>query len=70
MTIIELLKMPHHNLRISHGDTWLYWDEESEQWVVRMHKPLARKTVVLYEGNESSAVEMFIKAAGIEVEEK
>lgn len=69
MTIIELLKTPHHNLRVSYGDTWLYWDGESAEWIVRQHKSYARQGAVMYRGDEDKAVSVFVRVAGIETKD-
>ena len=70
MTIQDLLKTPHSNLRIGCGDVWLYWDDETEAWVVRQHRRYARMGSVLYCGDEAGAVEVMLREMGIETEGK
>jgi hypothetical protein len=66
MTITDLLKLPSTPTRISAGDTWLYYDDETGEWVVREHRIYARKGEELYRGDEAGAVVAMLKALGVE----
>ena len=47
MDIIEALQSEKHFLRVSDGDKWLVFDNETNKWVVYQRKYAAKKTVKL-----------------------
>ena len=60
MTIIEALKRPDHCM-LTYYNTWMYWDNTSEMWIVRRHRPFAEKTKVLITtDSEEKAVKMLL----------
>ena len=69
MTISELLKLPHCPLRLSYGDTRLYYDDGATEWVV-MHQGYRKRrpTELIRTGSEEEAVAAFVRAAGIDVD--
>jgi hypothetical protein len=56
MTIEEFLKSPDNNVRVSIGNTWLYWEylnslTNEGQWVVLDRPPYAKRNRTLYNGD-------------------
>lgn len=69
MTIVDLLKLPGIDIRVSHGDVWLYYDDATALWVVRSHTPYARQTTVVIEtADEAEAVAAFVAQCRIEMD--
>lgn len=64
MDIADLLKIDVPNsIRVSCGDYWIYFDNQSQMWVVREHVRYQRSARVLIEtANEEEAVAVFVKA--------
>lgn len=63
MNIVDAMK--NHNLRLSIGNSWMYWDEDEEIWVVLSRKPGQRKNRTRYEGvDELQAIEKLVKEEG------
>jgi hypothetical protein len=61
MKIVDLFTM-NHNVRLSMGDKWLYWDDSLEMWVVREHKKYKRNSTIEIETeSEEEAVDELIK---------
>jgi len=48
MTIIDALK--RGNVRISTGSRWLFWDEDSDEWVVLDRPYATKKNRTVYRG--------------------
>ena len=64
MTVTDLLQN-HRYIRVSHGDTWLVWDDDLERWIV-YQKKYRRKTRKIYETiDEDIAVREFLNASGL-----
>lgn len=61
MTIKQLIQSEDHNIRISVGDRWLYWDDFQIIWVVREHKRHQKhSTVVIETESEEEAVKVLL----------
>ncbi len=58
--IEEFLK--EENARLSCGSRWLYWDEDTDDWVVLDRQPYAKKNETLYRG--TCLVSALIKLKG------
>lgn len=55
MTCEEALKNPDiYDLRLVSGDSWLYWDDTKNEWVVLSAKRYAKRSSVRYRGDSIS----------------
>jgi phage pi2 protein 07 len=57
-TIVELLKHPDVNARVSLGNRWLYFDDSAGNWVIRQQDYGQKYSRVIFESeSEEKAVE-------------
>ena len=62
LTIIGALKQDEKQTRLTCGDNWLVWNNESSEWVVYQHRAYQKKTRVVYRGeNQLNAVKELLK---------
>jgi len=55
--IIMALKNTENRTRLSNGNSWLIWDDSTDEWVVYHHAYRARNSTEKYRGeNERIAV--------------
>lgn len=60
MAIVEAMKK--YDIRLSVGNTWMYYDEDEMVWVVLNKEYGKKKNKTLYKGtDESEAVEALLK---------
>ena len=55
MNIIEALKADSSQVRVTSGNTWMYWDEVTNEWAVMTHRYKSHHSTEIYRG-ESDAV--------------
>ena len=57
-----MLQSDNYNIRISHADRWLYWDNTSKLWVVRERKRNQKHSrFVIETEDEETAVDLLLK---------
>ncbi len=60
MEIITALKT--QNIRITCANAWLFWNEQSEEWIVYARPFGARRNISLYSGSSlDEAIDALIK---------
>lgn len=62
MKIVDAIKNKDLSLRVSNGDTWMYWDETTEEWIVLFRPYGAKKNREMYRGgDEDEAVNILMR---------